>query len=984
MSHEAIALWTDSSSDPELIAGVRAGDAAAFGVLYERHVEAARKVAAQYTNTAADIDDVVSESFSRILRALQRGDGPDLAFRAYLFTIVRRTGMDVINRGARTRPRDDMGEYEAALGYGASSEEPTMDGFEQGLVADAFRSLPERWQAVLWYTEVEKKNPKEIAPLLGLSANGVAALAYRAREALRQAYLQQHLATSDQVDCLEANTQLGAYVRGGLSKRETSRVDIHVKSCERCAALVAELEDVNRGMRGIIAPLVMGVLGVGALEGGLPIGGALGAGAAGAATGSGATAGGAGASSTGAGAASGSATAASATSVSGVAAGAAGVGGLASAGAAGTAATAGTVAGFLGTAASLALPIAATVGVVALAATGASYLGLFGPDEGAGAAPSPTASASSEPAESPAGSASTPATAEPETSAEPDPTEGVVEPKVAVPAPVIEVGGNTGTSTGTTSTGSTGGSSSSDEDADDEPVVEETSAPDETADPEETSEPEDTSDPDETADPEDSPDPEEPTDPETPTLLASLSIKQAPLGFLSISSSSPSVPVTVENEGDGAADDVTADITLPAGLTFSTPAAGGVGFSALQADLLGDYLTFASEGTFTAGAWDCSLSDDRASASCALDGLESGATTTLDLGVDIVGSLASDATTSFRVSDGTDTHEYTVRTGLSSAASLLTPAYWSSGQVAATQVGASLLECRAGDSSCAHAAEFNGNSAKDSLNGSYYELVAADGIAGYDASNVTSLDIPAGATVEYAMLEWAASSSLHDSTFDSPTAEAKLLVPGATDLVDVTADGVDVSTDPEGRAVYQARLDVTDLVAAAGAGTYGLADVALASDYFDPASERDYYAGFTLTVVYSDDSLPDASVAVYDGTQWVVPGTVARLDVFAKDAADVAVGVVGWGGERGTLGEQLDIDGDTLAPLHWKNGSPSTADSGNAMDSTAFGFADANSFGVDAKPFRSKHIGEGLHTLTVRGSADSYLLGSVTFTAVEN
>ncbi len=280
MGHEMIALWTEMSSDPELIAGVRAGDTAAFGVLYERHADAARKVAAQYTNTPVDIDDVVSESFSRVLRALQQGDGPDLAFRAYLFTIVRRTGMDIINKGIRTKPRDDMSPYEAALGYEAPSDEPAMEGFEHGLVADAFKSLPERWQAVLWYTEVEKKSPKEIAPLLGLSANGVAALSYRAREALRQAYLQQHLSSTIDTSCLEANAQLGAFVRGGLNRREATRVDEHVRVCEKCAALVAELEDVNRGMRGIIAPLILGALGMGALEGGLPIGGIFGIGAA--------------------------------------------------------------------------------------------------------------------------------------------------------------------------------------------------------------------------------------------------------------------------------------------------------------------------------------------------------------------------------------------------------------------------------------------------------------------------------------------------------------------------------------------------------------------------------------------------------------------------------------------------------------------------------------------------------------------------------
>ena len=346
MTNEAIALWTETSSDPELIAGVRAGDGTAFGVLYERHVDAARKVASQYTNSHSDVDDVVAESFSRVLRALQRGDGPDLAFRAYLFTIVRRTGMDIINRGNRTRPGDDMGQYEAALGYEAPSDEGALAGFENGIVADAFRSLPERWQAVLWYTEVEKKTPKEIAPLLGLTANGVAALAYRAREALRQAYLQQHLNTAESMDCLAASAQLGAYVRGGLAKREHGKVEEHVHTCHKCAALVAELEDVNRGMRGIIAPLVLGVLGMGALEGGLPIGGFF----------------------------AGTAAAGASGSSTGAASGAAGGGTAAGVGAGGAG-----LAAWVGSASAFALPAAAAIGIVALVVSGASYLGVFNP-----------------------------------------------------------------------------------------------------------------------------------------------------------------------------------------------------------------------------------------------------------------------------------------------------------------------------------------------------------------------------------------------------------------------------------------------------------------------------------------------------------------------------------------------------------------------------------------------------------------------------
>src|SRR2546430_10213444 len=48
----------------------------------------------------------------------------------------------------------------------------------------------------LWQLEVEGKTPAEVAPMFGLSGNGASALAMRAREGLRQAYLQEHIGTN--------------------------------------------------------------------------------------------------------------------------------------------------------------------------------------------------------------------------------------------------------------------------------------------------------------------------------------------------------------------------------------------------------------------------------------------------------------------------------------------------------------------------------------------------------------------------------------------------------------------------------------------------------------------------------------------------------------------------------------------------------------------------------------------------------------------
>ncbi|RYV49447.1 sigma-70 family RNA polymerase sigma factor, partial [Pengzhenrongella frigida] len=283
-------VWSELSSDAELITAARAGDAAAFGTLYERHAPAARAVARQYTRSTADAEDIVSDGFTRVFAVMRNGGGPDVAFRAYLFTVVRRLAYAGAEGGRRVQPTDDMAVFETAFGAAGSVEDPALAGFENAAVAKAYASLPERWQAALWYTEIEELSAAQIAPLLGLTANGVAALAYRAREGLRQAYLQQHLARPLSDGCRSVNGKFGAYVRGGLAKRETAQVEAHLDGCGECRALLLELGDVNHGLRVVIAPLIVGVVGLGALASPLPVGGLVGLGT-GVLTGSGAAGG---------------------------------------------------------------------------------------------------------------------------------------------------------------------------------------------------------------------------------------------------------------------------------------------------------------------------------------------------------------------------------------------------------------------------------------------------------------------------------------------------------------------------------------------------------------------------------------------------------------------------------------------------------------------------------------------------------------------
>ena len=272
----SVSLSIDGPGDAELISAVRGGDVDAYGELFARHVDAARRLARQLSGPA-DADDLVSDAFTKVLTVLQRGGGPDLAFRAYLLTAVRRLHVDKIRAGSRLRSVDDLTPFDPGLPF----QDTAVEGFDNAAAARAFASLPERWQMVLWHTEVEQQKPADIAPLLGMSANSVSALAYRAREGLRQAFLSQHATDPDDVDCAWTRDHLGAYVRGGLSRRDATRVDDHLAACRACAAVYLELTEVNGGLAALLAPLLLGSAGAGYLSsGGIGSAGTLSSGAA--------------------------------------------------------------------------------------------------------------------------------------------------------------------------------------------------------------------------------------------------------------------------------------------------------------------------------------------------------------------------------------------------------------------------------------------------------------------------------------------------------------------------------------------------------------------------------------------------------------------------------------------------------------------------------------------------------------------------------
>ncbi|WP_194420211.1 sigma-70 family RNA polymerase sigma factor [Microbacterium abyssi] len=254
MRNENETFDTESAADADLILRARSGAGTAFAELWRRHhpsgIAAARSI-----TSSIDPDELVQESFTRIHQAILKGSGPNGSFRAHLFTSIRNTA------AAWGRPsRDAVTEELETVVDPGSAERVSDDALDPGLTARAFRSLPARWQEVLWYTEVERMQSAAAAPLLGIRSAAVSQLAFQAREGLREAWLQAQLrGVASDSECHWVIGHLGAHSRGNLSTRDLKRADRHFEDCARCAVIADGAKDVAGRLAAVLLPLVLGI-----------------------------------------------------------------------------------------------------------------------------------------------------------------------------------------------------------------------------------------------------------------------------------------------------------------------------------------------------------------------------------------------------------------------------------------------------------------------------------------------------------------------------------------------------------------------------------------------------------------------------------------------------------------------------------------------------------------------------------------------------
>ncbi len=121
---------------------------------------------------SSDIDDLVQESYARLLRL--REQGRLRSPRGLLFTVARNAAHDLFRRRgtAATDPITEN-EYLNVLDETPGTAEVVSREQEIELLADAIASLPERCRAVFILRQFENLSQREIAQKLGIAEHTV-------------------------------------------------------------------------------------------------------------------------------------------------------------------------------------------------------------------------------------------------------------------------------------------------------------------------------------------------------------------------------------------------------------------------------------------------------------------------------------------------------------------------------------------------------------------------------------------------------------------------------------------------------------------------------------------------------------------------------------------------------------------------------------------------------------------------------------------
>lgn len=175
------------SEEADLIRRAQAGDRDAFGVLVERHLRAAHRVAVALVGAHEPAMDLTQEAVLRVFEARDRLDAGRPFFPFLYQTLRRRCFNWLRDERGRARRLEAAGAWLARACEDGDPGRRLARDEEHRRVVDAIDALPPREREVLVLKDVEGLRYREIADLVGVPLGTVMSRLYSARRRVAQA-----------------------------------------------------------------------------------------------------------------------------------------------------------------------------------------------------------------------------------------------------------------------------------------------------------------------------------------------------------------------------------------------------------------------------------------------------------------------------------------------------------------------------------------------------------------------------------------------------------------------------------------------------------------------------------------------------------------------------------------------------------------------------------------------------------------------------
>jgi RNA polymerase sigma-70 factor (ECF subfamily) len=165
----------------ELIARVRAGEAAAERTLYDAHVDRVYRLAYRLAGDDELARDFTQETFIRAFDRLETFRG-DARFSTWLHAITTSVALNGLRKVKRFRTRETELDAADGVASGVRAAEPDL----KVRLHAAIDALPDKYRLVVVMHDVEGYTHEEIAATLGVEVGTSKAQLSRARAKLRE------------------------------------------------------------------------------------------------------------------------------------------------------------------------------------------------------------------------------------------------------------------------------------------------------------------------------------------------------------------------------------------------------------------------------------------------------------------------------------------------------------------------------------------------------------------------------------------------------------------------------------------------------------------------------------------------------------------------------------------------------------------------------------------------------------------------------